>query len=97
MDYDSKRWKKLSAKVMRRDGYLCQISKRYGKNVPAEVVHHIYPADEYPEYAFCLWNLVSLSRAQHNRLHDRKTNRLTAEGVDLMERAKRMRNDIPPH
>lgn len=74
---------------MKRDGYQCQISKRYGKAVPAEVVHHIYPVDEYPEYAYCLWNLISLSRAAHNKLHDRESNTLTLEGVALIRRTKR--------
>ena len=78
--YTGARWKALAAKAMRRDGYMCQLSKRYGKQVQAEVVHHIYPVDEYPEYAYCLWNLISLSRAAHNRLHDRNTDKLTAEG-----------------
>lgn len=89
-DYFDKKWKHLAAKAMRRDGYTCQISKRYGKFVPAEVVHHIYPVDEYPEYAYCLWNLISLSRAAHNKLHDRENNKLTAEGVALMRRTKRL-------
>lgn len=87
--YTGARWKALAAKAMRRDGYMCQLSKRYGKQVQAEVVHHIYPVDEYPEYAYCLWNLISLSRAAHNRLHDRNTDKLTAEGVTLMRRAKK--------
>lgn len=85
-DYLSKKWKRLAALAMRRDGYRCQLSRRYGKQVAAEVVHHIYPADEYPEYGYCLWNLISLSRAAHNRLHDRNTNALTAEGIALMRR-----------
>ena len=88
-EYKSEKWKRLAAMAMRRDGYMCQLSKRYGKRVPAEVVHHIYPVDEYPEYAYCLWNLVSLSRAMHNTLHDRNTDKLTAEGVALMRRTKR--------
>lgn len=71
---------------MRRDGYRCQISKRYGKAVPAEVVHHIYPVDEYPEYAYSPWNLISLSRQAHNRLHDRVTGALTEEGILLLRR-----------
>ena len=50
MDYKTKRWKKKRESILRKDGYLCQISKRYGRRVDAEVVHHIYPADEYPEY-----------------------------------------------
>lgn len=86
--YASTKWKRISEKVLRRDGYKCQISKRYGKAVPAEVVHHIYPVEEYPEYAYCLWNLISLSRAAHNRLHDRENGALTADGVALMRRTK---------
>lgn len=87
-NYNSNKWKHLARAVMRRDGYICQLSKRYGKRVPAEVVHHIYPADEYPEYGYCLWNLISLSRAAHNRLHDRENGALTAEGVALVRRAE---------
>ena len=67
-----------------------EIFKRYGKRVPAEVVHHIYPVDEYPEYAYEPWNLIALSRAAHNRLHDRNTEALTAEGVALMRRTRRV-------
>lgn len=52
--------------VMRRDGYMCQLSKRYGRAVPAEVVHHIFPVNEYPEYAYEPWNLIALSRMLHN-------------------------------
>ena len=87
-NYKGKRWRELSSKAMRWDGYMCQISKRYGKQVPAELVHHIYPVDEYPEYGYCLWNLISLSRAMHNTLHDRNTDKLTAEGVALVRRAE---------
>lgn len=85
-NYKSSRWRHLAAKAMQRDGYKCQISKRYGKVVSAEVVHHIYPVDEYPEYAYCLWNLISLSRSRHNRLHNRETDKLTDEGMALMRR-----------
>lgn len=87
-DYKGKRWRDLSAKAMRRDGYMCQLSKRYGKQVPAELVHHIYPVDEYPEYGYCLWNLISLSNAEHNKLHDRVTRQLTVDGLALMRRTK---------
>lgn len=89
-DYKARRWERLRAQVMRRDGYRCQLSKRYGKAVPADLVHHIYPVDEYPEYAFEPWNLISVSRAAHNKLHDRDSDKLTAEGVALMRRT------IPP-
>lgn len=93
-DYTTAKWRHLSAAVMRRDGYLCQQAKRYGRRTPAEVVHHIFPAETYPQYALCAWNLVALSRAEHNKLHDRDSHRLTAEGVAMMERL--MRRGYPP-
>lgn len=68
---------------------MCQLSKRFGKHVQADTVHHIFPLADYPEYALAGWNLISLSAAVHNRLHDRETNELTAEGVELMERTAR--------
>lgn len=89
-DYKARRWERLRAQVLRRDGYRCQLSKRYGKAVAADLVHHIYPVDEFPEYAFEPWNLISVSRAAHNKLHDRDSDKLTAEGVALMRRT------IPP-
>lgn len=92
-DYNSLKWKRLARMVMRRDGYMCQLSKRYGKAVPAEVVHHIFPVDEYPEYAYEPWNLIALSRKMHNTLHDRNTDALTAEGVALMRRVSRDRDN----
>lgn len=89
-NYNSLKWKHTARMVMRRDGYMCQLSKRYGKAVPAEVVHHIFPVDEFPEYAYEPWNLIALSRKMHNTLHDRNTDALTAEGVALMRRTKRL-------
>lgn len=86
--YDSGKWDRVKALALRRDGYQCQLSKRYGKAMQAEVVHHIYPVEDYPEYAYCLWNLISLTRAEHNKLHDRKTNILTEKGKSLMRRTK---------
>ena len=41
--YQSGIWKRKRAMILRRDGYMCQLSKRYGKRVEAEVVHHIFP------------------------------------------------------
>lgn len=84
--YTSKRWRKLRREILWRDGYMCQISKRYGKRVDAETVHHIYPRDKYPQYQYCRWNLISVSKEVHNRLHDRLTGELTAEGEALRSR-----------
>lgn len=86
----NKRWRQLRERALSRDGYLCQESKRYGKRVDAEVVHHIWPAEQWPEYAYCLWNLVSLSGAAHDAMHDRATGKLTAKGESWRRRT------IPP-
>lgn len=87
---NNKRWRHLRAQALRRDGYRCQEAKRFGKRVDAQVVHHIWPAEDFPEYAYCLWNLVSLSQAAHDAMHDRITGRLTPLG----ERWRR--KTIPP-
>lgn len=65
--------------------------RRYGKAVPADTVHHIFPAEDYPEYRWCDWNLISLSAKTHNELHDRNTNELTDKGMDLLRRTARKR------
>lgn len=86
MDYQSGKWKKKRKKILRMDGYICQIAKRYGRTEEATVVHHIYPADEYPEYAWCDWNLISVSLATHNKLENRETGELTRMGMELQRR-----------
>lgn len=77
--------------VLARDGYQCQISKRYGRNVPANTVHHIFPAEDYPEYKWEPWNLVAVSSKVHDELHNRTTRELTDKGRELMERTARRR------
>jgi 5-methylcytosine-specific restriction endonuclease McrA len=89
MDYKSKRWRKLRERILKRDGYMCQESKRYGKMVEANTVHHIFPVSRFPEYIWCEWNLISLSSAAHNRMHIRDTDELTEEGERLMKRTAR--------
>ena len=91
MDYKSKRWKRTRQAILRRDGYQCQISLRYGKRVEADTVHHIFPAEQYPEYQWESWNLISLARDVHNRMHVRDTKELTEEGRQLLERTARRR------
>ena len=81
--YKSTRWKKLRQRILRRDGYLCQLSKRTGRFIQADVVHHIFPRESFPEFQWESWNLISLCGEQHNRLHDRDTRQLTEEGINL--------------
>lgn len=88
--YRSRAWKTKREAILRRDGYLCKLSRRYGKTCQADTVHHIYPLELYPEYALCSWNLLSVSSEMHNRLHNREDGSLSAEGEALM------RATIPP-
>lgn len=81
----------MRERILQRDGYQCQESKRYGKAVPANTVHHIFPMDEYPQYRLEAWNLISLSNDVHNQMHDRNTNELTETGRELMLRVARNR------
>lgn len=90
-DYNSPRWLRLRASVLRdvirRDGApLCQYSKRFGRRVEATHVHHIWPAEDYPQYAWQKWNLIALSQEAHNAMHDRRTGKLSAIGEQLRRR-----------
>lgn len=90
--YDDPKWIRLRNSVLRRDNYMDKESRRFGIIRPAEVVHHIFPKDEFPEYAFSVWNLISLSRQTHNEMHDRDTDELTQKGRDLLIRTARRNN-----
>ena len=90
--YQSTRWKHLREAILRRDGYRCQIAKRT-KLIPVEatIVHHIFPREIFPEYQWEPWNLISLSMAEHNRMHDRNTDQLTGAGKTLLFKTARKR------
>ena len=85
----NKRWQRLRRRILQRDKY-CQEAARYGRIEYAEIVHHIWPAEDYPEYAYCEWNLVGLTAAAHDQMHDRLTRKLTALGESWRRRT------IPP-
>ena len=85
--YADKRWTTLRARILRRDGYLCQQCLRYGKHRAATTVHHCYPAGMYPELAWERWNLVSLCTQCHDAMHDRGSDLLTALGEQWRRRA----------
>lgn len=84
--YKSKRWIKKRLKILKRDKYLCQFYCRYGKRIEANTVHHIYPVAEYPQYMWCDWNLISLSKTAHDKMHNRITGELTNLGLELQRR-----------
>lgn len=94
--YDSPRWIKLRNRVLRRDKYQDVYAKRYGKVKQAEVVHHIFPREKFPEYEYEAWNLISVSRQTHNTFHDRDTDELTDQGRELLRStAIRFGKEIP--
>ena len=89
--YKTKRWERLRDRILRRDNYECQVSRRYGRHVEATTVHHIFPVSRYPEYAWSEWNLISVCAQVHNSFHDRDTNELTPAGMELLRKTARER------
>ena len=72
MNYKEKKWQQKRKQILIRDSYLCQQCKKYGKRVDAQMVHHIKPAELFPELAYDDNNLESLCNACHNKLHPEK-------------------------
>lgn len=70
--YQSRRWRSLRERILRRDKYLCQDCKRYGRRRSAAEVHHIKPREEWPELQWDPNNLISLCNECHNKRHPEK-------------------------
>ena len=73
--YNKQRHRKWSDDDLRRDKYLCQDCRRYGRMVPAQVAHHIQPITERPDLAYQLSNGVALCHKCHNKRHPEKGGR----------------------
>ncbi len=73
--YNTQKHRRWSADVLRRDKYLCQDCKRYGRNTPAEVAHHIQPITKRPDLAYNLSNGIALCNACHSKRHPEKGGR----------------------
>jgi 5-methylcytosine-specific restriction endonuclease McrA len=84
--YKARAWINKRERVLRRDEYLCQECKRYGKGVQATTVHHINPLNQHPEWGLMSWNLVSLCEKCHDAMHDRKIGELTEKGKAWIKR-----------
>lgn len=94
--YQCGRWTRLRAAILRRDGYRCRESARFGKRAEANTVHHIFPRDRFPEYQWEPWNLISLAGEVHEQMHDRTTGDLSAKGAELLRRtARRQGIEVP--
>lgn len=83
IDYQSYKWQKKSKHILKLDRGQDRVAALFGKNLEATIVHHIYPAKEYPEYAWSDWNLISVSVRTHNKLENRKTGELSELGLWL--------------
>lgn len=70
--YRSKAWQTKRERILRRDGYLCQECRKYGRRREAVTVHHIKHLEDHPELALEDSNLVSLCNACHNKAHPEK-------------------------
>ena len=90
--YKNPRWEAVRNRALRRDGYMDKVLYRYGKMKQAEVVHHIFPRENFPQYEYELWNLISVTRRTHNELHDRDSHRLSKKGIELLIRTCKKNN-----
>jgi 5-methylcytosine-specific restriction endonuclease McrA len=83
--YKSAKWKHKREIILKRDEYLCQECKRYGKTTQATTVHHIIPLTWCLIYNIALAladiNLISLCEKCHNKMHDRDSDKLTSFGL----------------
>lgn len=86
--YLSTRWKKKREHILRRDGYKDKVAEQFrGVICGADIVHHIFPREDFPCYEWCDWNLISVSTKTHRGLHQQFTGGLTKLGRVLMEQA----------
>lgn len=70
--YHSTRWIRKRAQILRRDGYMCQECRKYGRITPAYYVHHIEHLEDRPDLALEDSNLEAVCLACHNKLHPEK-------------------------
>ena len=94
--YKEPKWLKLRSSVLRRDQYKDQYLARYGKNKQAECVHHIFPVQDFPQYQYEMWNLISVTKSTHQSFHVRDTDKLSKRGIELLVyTASRNNIDVP--
>lgn len=70
--YQGAKWKRLRARILRRDKYMCQNCRRYGRQREATEVHHIEHLEDNPARAYDPENLISLCHSCHNSMHPEK-------------------------
>lgn len=87
--HKSTAWERKRKVILKRDTYLCQECKRYGKTTPANTVHHIYPVEVRPDLKLNNNNLVSLCEHHHEAMHDKFKDRLSELGDEWLQRTAR--------
>ena len=87
--YVSKKWRHVRDMALRKEGYMDALEKRSGKRVQAQMVHHIFPRESYPQYQYQLWNLIPLTFENHELMHNRLTGGLSSIGHALMAETAR--------
>ena len=87
--YKSTKWKAKRTNILKRDNYMCQECKRYGKTTGATTVHHVKPLEFNLELRLDSNNLISLCSVCHDKMHDRTNNELTDLGKKLIERIEK--------
>ena len=63
--YNNRKWERKRAAILARDGYMCRESRRFGKIVKADTVHHIIPLRDDWKLRLSDHNLMSVSSASH--------------------------------
>lgn len=85
MEYGKAKWQKKRKHILWLDGYKDIVESWFGRTREANLVHHIYPAQYYPQWEWEDWNLISVSFATHNKLENRRTGELTEFGEWLQD------------
>ena len=88
--YKTPRWRRLREKILRRDGYLSVEARRYGRRAEADTVHHVWRAEDVPEYTWEPWNLISITSDEHRSFHN-------ADGTLTELGESWRRRTSPPH
>lgn len=78
-------WRRLRLKALQRDHYLCQACLKKNRITKATEVHHIKPAEDYPELALDLDNLTSLCWRCHEETKHRKAGKPLPLGVRIIK------------
>ena len=79
--YKTNKWIALRNTALIRDKYMCQCCIANNKMVNATCVHHIFPIERYPQYAYEKWNLMSLCDTCHDQMHNHYTGELSKKGM----------------